>query len=319
MGVTADRVSSRTAMQRPHPLPRTLPGWLSFLTISLLLALTAYALASYALSREFGADVTAYWGAAERIRAGEPLYVAGPANASDLYRYAPWFAYAWVPLTYLHRDTITVAWVGLMLAAAVMSTLPLLRRGLAGTAAFALFAPLQLQGAMFGNVQPLLVLMLLWGVERRSGPLWIAIGASLKAVPLLLALVYAGRGEWLRAGLSLVLTAVLVAPSLLFDLTAYPRQPGPGQMSLTAVAIPLYLLVGVLTAGLAFIGARSRYRWVFGALAMLMALPRALTYEAGFLLVGLAQGGEDQGAARIGAAAASESRLEGRSSRAVIR
>ena len=42
-------------------------------------------------------------------------------------------------------------------------------------------------------------------------------------------------------------------------------------------------------AGLAFLAARSRYRWVVGALAMLAALPRALTYEAGFLLVGLAR------------------------------
>lgn len=58
----------------------------------------------------FGSDVAAYWGAAERIRAGEPLYVAGVANASDLYRYAPWFAYAWVPLTYLPSDIVTSAW-----------------------------------------------------------------------------------------------------------------------------------------------------------------------------------------------------------------
>jgi hypothetical protein len=179
MGVTADRVSSGAAMQRSHPLPRTLPGWVLFSALVVLFSLMAYALLSYALSREFGSDVAAYWGAAVRIRAGEPLYAAGAANASDLYRYAPWFAYAWVPLTFLPRDLVTVAWVGLMGLAAIASTLPLIRHGLAGTAAFALFAPLQIQGAIFGNVQPLLVLMLLWGVERRSGPLWIAVGASL--------------------------------------------------------------------------------------------------------------------------------------------
>lgn len=61
--------------------------------------------------------------------------------------------------------------------------------------------------------------MLVWGVERRSGPLWIAIGASLKAVSLLLALVYAGLGEWRRAGLALLLTAVMVAPAFLYDLS----------------------------------------------------------------------------------------------------
>lgn len=289
MGVTADRVSSGAAMQRSHPLPRTVPGRLLFSVLVVLFALMAYALLSYALSREFGSDVAAYWGAAERIRAGEPLYVAGAANASDLYRYAPWFAYAWVPLTFLPRDLVTVAWVGLMGLAAIASTLPLVRHGLAGTAAFALFAPLQIQGAIFGNVQPLLVLMLMWGVERRSGPLWIAIGASLKAVPLLLALVYAGRGEWGRAGLALLLTAVLVVPALLFDLSGYSTDPGPAQMSLTAVALPLYIAVALVTAAAAFIGARSRYRWLLGALAMLATLPRVLTYETGFLLVGLAR------------------------------
>ncbi len=276
-------------MQRSHPLPRTIPGWLSFVGVALLLALMAYALFTYALSREFGSDVAAYWGAAERIKAGEALYVPGVANASDLYRYAPWFAYAWVPLTFLPRDLVTYAWVGLMLVAAIASTLPLLRHGLAGTAAFALFAPLQVQGAIFGNVQPLLVLILLWGVERRSGPLWIAIGASLKAVPLLLALVYAGRGEWLRAGLATALTAVLVAPAFLFDLSGYSRQPGPGNMSLISVAAFPYVATAVLMTCLAFVGANSRYRWIAGALAVIAALPRFLPYEISFLLVGAAK------------------------------
>jgi hypothetical protein len=275
-------------MQRSHPLPRTLPGWLSFVGVALLVALMAYALFTYAVSREFGSDVAAYWGAAERIRAGEPLYVAGVANASDLYRYAPWFAYLWVPVTFLPRDLVTVAWVGLMLAAAIASTVPLLRHGMAGIAAFALFAPLQVQGAIFGNVQPLLVLMLLWGVERRSGPLWIAIGASLKAVPLLLVLVYAGRGEWRRAGLSLVLTGALVVPAFLFDLSGYSTQPGPGNMSLISVTPVLYLAVAVAMTSLAVLAARTPYRWLAGALAMIAALPRFLTYEISFVLVGLA-------------------------------
>jgi lysylphosphatidylglycerol synthetase-like protein (DUF2156 family) len=285
-------------MQRSPSLPRTVPGWAFFGALVLLFALMAYALSTYALSREFGSDVAAYWGAAERIRAGEPLYVAGVANASDLYRYAPWFAYAWVPLTLLPRDLVTSAWVGLMLAAAIASTLPLLRHGLAGMAAFALFAPLQVQGAIFGNVQPLLVLMLLWGVERRSGPVWIAIGASLKAVPLLLAIVYAGRGEWLRAGLATLLSAVLVAPALLFDLSGYSTQPGPGNMSLISVGSLLYLAVAVTMVVLAFVGARSRYPWLLGALAMVAALPRMLTYEISFLLVGLAGVSPSKAAAR---------------------
>jgi len=278
-------------MSRTQQLPSSVPGWIFFVAATLLFALMCYALSTYALSREVGADVAAYWEAAERIRAGEPLYVAGAANASDLYRYAPWFAFAWVPLTFLPREAVTAAWVGLMIVAAIVSTAPLVRHGLTGTAAFSLFAPIQLEAAVFGNVQPLLVLMLLWGVERRSGPLWIAIGASLKAVPLLLALVYAGRGEWRRAGLAVALTALLAAPALLFDLSNYPTQAGPGQISLTAVAGQLYLAVAITMLGITFVAARglSRFAWLAGAGAMMAALPRLLPYEIGFLLIGLAE------------------------------
>ena len=276
-------------MTRPSSLPSSVPSWIFFTAATLLFALMGYALSTYALSREVGADVAAYWEAAERIRAGEPLYVAGVANASDLYRYAPWFAYVWVPLTFLPREAVTVGWVGLMIAASFLSTAPLVRHGLAGIAAFSLLAPIQLQAAVFGNVQPLLVLMLLWGVERRSGPVWIAVGASLKAVPLVLAVVYAGRGEWGRAGLALLLTAVLAGPALLFDLSGYSTSAGPGQISLTAVATQLYLAVAITLVGVTFARAKGRFAWLVGAGAMMAALPRLLTYEIGFLLVGLAE------------------------------
>jgi len=242
-------------------------------------------------------DVAAYWNAAERLRAGEPLYAGGASNASDLYRYTPWFAYAWVPLTYLPRDAVTAGWLGLMVAAAIVSTLPLLRRGPAGLAAWAIFTPLQLGGAVFGNVQPLLVLMVVWGIERRSGPLWIAIGASLKAVPFLLALVYAGRGEWRRAALATALTALLVAPTFLFDLSAYSTAPGPNQISLAGVSVFLYLPVALAAIAAASLLARTRYAWLAGSFAMVAALPRLLTYEIGFLLVGTA--GETTGSSHV--------------------
>ena len=212
---------------------------------------------------------------------------AGEPNASDLYRYAPWFAAAWIPLTYLPHDAVVAGWVGLMVAAALATTLPLLWRGPTGWAAFAIFMPLQLQGAIFGNVQPLLVLMLMWGVERRSGPLWVAVGASLKAVPLVLALVYAGRGELGKAAWSLALTGDTVAPMLLFDLASYPTEPRPEPAEPGG-----RLAVAVHPGGRreprgTYLLARTPYRWLAGAVAMVASLPRLLTYEAGFLLIGL--------------------------------
>jgi len=152
-----------------------------------------------------------------------------------------------------------------------------------------IFAPLQLQAAVFGNVQPLLVLVLLWGVERRGGPLWIALGASLKAAPLVLALVYAGRGEWRRAGLTVALTALLVAPAFAFDLSAYPTALGGGQMSLTEVSVWLWLPVALVAMGATLALARTRFGWLAGSIAMIFTLPRLLDYEFNFVLVGLAE------------------------------
>ena len=278
-----------TSVRRGYPVPKTPLGWLLAAALAVAFALVSYALTSHALAQELGADAAGYYDAAERLARGEPLYSGGAANASDRYRYAPWFAAAWIPLTILDRDVVVTGWVALMVVAAAASTLPLLVRGFPGMGLFAILAPLQLQGAVYGNVQPLLVLTLLWGVERRSGPLWIAVGASLKAVPLLLALVYAGRGEWRRAGLTVLLTGLLVAPLILFDLSGYSVEPGPNQMSLAAVWLPLFAAVALAAAVIAFATARTRYAWLTGATAVVAALPRLLSYELGFLLVGLAR------------------------------
>ena len=281
-------------MQTSSSPTRSAGEWLLFgaprAAVAVLIALTSYALITYALARPVGVDVTAYWNAAERLRNGETLYAAGAANASDLYRYAPWFAVAWIPLTYLPFEAVVSGWVGLMVAAALISTVPLLRLGPTGWAAFAFFLPLQLQGAVFGNVQPLLVLGLMWGVNRRSGPVWIALGASLKAVPLALALVYAGRGEWRKAAVAVGLTALLVAPMLLFDLSGYSTDPGPNQNSLAGVSAFLFIPIAIASLVITYWLARTRYGWAAGAFAMIATLPRLLSYQATFMLVGLANG-----------------------------
>ena len=266
----------------------TAPRVLGASGVGLLLLLVVAATLPAAISHADGRDVDAYWGAAMRLREGEPLYVRGAPTDSDVYRYAPWFAYAWVALTYLPREFVTLAWMGVLAAAALVSTAPLLARGVAGLAAFALITPFQLDGAAYGNVQPLLVLMLVWGVERRSGPLWIALGASLKAAPAVLALVYFARGEHGRGVATIGLTVVFTAPMLLHDLSGYNTAAGEAQMSLYTVS-PLLFAAGALVAGGAiFALRRTPYVWLAGGVAVLAWLPRLLTYEIGFVLVGLA-------------------------------
>ena len=73
-------------------------------------------------------DAGAYWEAAMRLRDGEPLYPPlADHEASEVYRYAPWFAVAWIPLTYLPKDAVLLLWMGLCLGAAIASVAPLAR------------------------------------------------------------------------------------------------------------------------------------------------------------------------------------------------
>jgi hypothetical protein len=255
--------------------------------IAVLIALVAWTELNHAASLASGSDMDAYWNTAMRLRDGEPLYRPGVATDSDLYRYAPWFAAIWIPLTYLPKDPVLIGWMVICLGAAVLSVAPLLHEGPAGWAALAFLLPFQLEGAAFGNVQPILVLALLWGAPRRSGPLWVALGASLKIVPTVLVLVYAGRGEWRRALLTLALTALLVGPMLLFDLSGYSTDIGAGQLSLLTVSPWLFGAVLVVALAATFLLARGRYAWAVGSLAMMLALPRFLIYEISFAVVGL--------------------------------
>lgn len=63
-------------------------------------------------------DSEAYWNAALRLRGGEPLYVPVDPGADEMIaRYAPWFAWLWVPLTMLPKGAVQVGWSLLLLAA----------------------------------------------------------------------------------------------------------------------------------------------------------------------------------------------------------
>ena len=47
-------------------------------------------------------DAGAYWNAAMRLREGADLYPAlASVEGSEIFRYAPWFAWVTVPFTYL--------------------------------------------------------------------------------------------------------------------------------------------------------------------------------------------------------------------------
>ncbi len=273
------------ASRLPAPLVRAATLFVLAIFIGEGVAHAIFAFGNWTLE-----DASAYWAAAERLRAGQPLYAYFDPNSNEAIRYAPWFAYAWVPLTYLPRALVDAAWSVLLIACSIAAVTPLLRRPTpAALAIGGLLGPFLLWTASRGNLQPLLVAGLAHGVERRSGPLWIALAASLKAVPILYVLVYAGRGEWGRAAIAVGLTALLTSQMLLFDLRSFAANPG-GSQSLLFISPVAWAAAAAVALGLAVFAAfaRRRYAWVAASTAAMAVLPRFFLYDLTYLLVGTA-------------------------------
>jgi hypothetical protein len=245
----------------------------------------AFHVAAWSLS-----DMDAYWNAALRLREGQPLYPAlADPSAADVYRYSPWFAALWVPLTFIPKVLVGVVWSAVLVAATAVALWPLRRGGLSAIATAFLLGSFLIWGASVGNVQPLLIAALVQGLERRSGPLWIGIAASLKAVPILYVLLYVGRREWARAGAALVITGLLVAPFLLFDLGNYPAGSGDAPSPLLAISPVLYA-AGLATLAVTTIwlaARRAPYDRLAAATSVLAALPRITLLDLPHLLVGV--------------------------------
>ncbi len=228
------------------------------------------------------ADAGAYWSAAERLRDGSTLYPpVTDVESSEVYRYAPWFAWLTLPFTFLPQTIAGMLWSAILVAASCAAMLPLVQRRAWLEVAF--FWPILIGISANGNVHALLVALLVLGVERRSGPLWIAVAASLKAFPILLALVYVGRGQWARAVVTGLLTAALVAPMLLYDLSNYVTSAGFAGLLITWPA--LYALAVVVLAAVTLRLGRTRWAWLAASVTVAMALPRFFLYDVTYLQV----------------------------------
>lgn len=243
-------------------------------------------------------DMEAYWNVAMRLRDGQPLYPQlADSTTADVYRYAPWFAFAWVPVSFAPKAVVAILWSGALVAA---TAAVMWRIGKTGTppaiTGAALLGGLLLLIDSTGNVHALLIAGLLFGATRGTGPLWIALAASLKVVPILYALVYVGRGQWLRAVLTLLIAAALVLPMLAFDLTFYPTDPGELSFSLfNRIPVAWVVLGGAAAVATLVLSARgSSQAWLAASAAAVLALPRLWTYDFTFLAVGLADDPGDE-------------------------
>ncbi|MGH2454703.1 MAG: glycosyltransferase 87 family protein [Candidatus Limnocylindria bacterium] len=186
-------------------------------------------------------DTFAYLGAAERLLAGESPYTS-VAPTSELYRYSPWFAAAWIPMTLLPDAAVEVIWLGILALSFVAALWPY-RRGLGAVCLGLLLGGLLYRTLGWGNVQPLLVALLVWQLPTRAGPWVLGVVGSLKPLALAGAVVFAWRREWWSAFIALAVAAVLWAPALLFDLSGYPavRSINLFDATFLLAAAPLWL------------------------------------------------------------------------------
>jgi hypothetical protein len=265
--------------------------------IGLLFATMLVRVALIASDWSFG-DVDAYWQAALRLRSGQPLYLPGvDPDSYQVFRYAPWFAWLWVPLSYLPQTVVEWAWAAGLGAAsvAILVALARLRRHAAWALAL-IITPWLLSNVQVGNIQPLVVAMLAFGVSRQSGPVWVGIAASLKVAPLGFALVYLARREWLRFFGSAAIAAILLAPLMLYDLSGYTTDPGRSFSFYYYVSPTAWLIAAVASSLFAFVLAlrRSPYVWIAAALAVMLLPPRTHVTYATFLVVGLLGGLRDR-------------------------
>ncbi|MEO7870233.1 MAG: glycosyltransferase 87 family protein [Candidatus Limnocylindria bacterium] len=238
----------------------------------------------WALSAWTLSDAAAYWNAALRLREGEALYpLLTNVDASEVYRYAPWFAWVTVPFTFLPVQLAGALWSVMLLVGSAVALVPLVRAR--AWLLVALFAPILVGISAVGNVQPILVASLIWSVERRSGSVAVGLAASLKIFPILFVAVYLGRREWGRAAAALAVAVALWAPAILYDLRGYAVEAGRAA-SIFAVPVLWGLVVAagvVLTLRLA----GGRFGWLAAATTVVVSLPRLFVYDVTYLMVGV--------------------------------
>jgi hypothetical protein len=226
-------------------------------------------------------DLHAYQSAAVRLRDGGELY-GGDVSAWTAYRYAPWFAYAFVPLTYLPWTVLAVLWTGFTLVCSVVAVWPLVRdRRPAALLLAAIFGPVLIAISLSGNIQAPLIALVVLALPTRWGPIAIGVAASLKVTPLLLCIGYLSRRQWRCAVLACVVAIGLWTPVLLFAIAPITFDSGGA-----AVSTVDWLTMGGLATLISLLLARrgSGATWLAAAVAAYLSTPRLYLYDTTILV-----------------------------------
>lgn len=246
----------------------------------MLVALVVLFLVGLVMSYQPTSDLPSFLYAAERVT-DRDLYGTVP-DGLHRYFYSPWFAVMLIPLTWLPFSVAAVLWHTLLALALAYSLWWMVAEG--GYAAAALVGAFGFHAVWSGHPQPLMIALLVATLPTRWGPVGIGIAASLKIVPLILVVRYAGRGEWGSVAVSLAVAGVLWAPALLYDLSLWGQVPA-STLSLFSVSPLLWGVVAVGCLVIVYRLAPTRYGWLAASVAWMACMPRLLLYDVSALAV----------------------------------
>lgn len=234
-------------------------------------------------------DWDVYRAAADRILAGLPLYSG--ADALHAYRYAPWLAYAAIPFN-------GAAWSALMLAASAIALVPLALRWRHPAALYLLmlFGPVLFYLSSSGNVQGLMLAVLVWTLPTRWAWAGIGLAASLKVVPILFALTLLAERRWWQAAGAVAFAAVLWLPVLWMGAESSTFDAGAARL----LPLPVWALTSAIAVGVAgwLTYRQSKWTTLAAGVAAIASLPRFFMYDVTLLVPASDYAGRrvDQGA-----------------------
>lgn len=251
------------------------------LAAHVLVLLVAAVLVGLVMSYGFSSDTEAFLRGAELVAAGESPY--GPAPEwTHRYLYAPWLAWVLIPATWLPVETWTVLWHTALAVALAAALWPLVRQG--GYLVAIMLSAFGFHAVWAGHFEPLMIVMLVYALPTKWGPVAIGVAASLKITPIVLCVRYAGRGEWGKVAVAVLVAGALWAPALLYDLSDW-LIPAGSTLSLFGVSPILWGAVAIGAVVAAWRLAPTRYGWLAAAVAWLAVMPRVLLYDVSGLLV----------------------------------
>lgn len=240
------------------------------------------------------ADAHAYYDAASRLNAGQPLYPAGiDPSTNRIYLYPPLFAILLRPLALLPYEAFALVWELLVVASFVVLLRYLgVRRRSTWIAIGILGVPI---GWALTVAQAHVPMTLFLAIGQ---PWSIALAANLKLFPAAIAIWWLGRRDFQAFGAFVVWSALLVGAQLLLDWNgtlSFFSSIGFAQIGEVINWSPyaqspwlwfgLVLLGALVTLGLA----RTRWGWAAAVTFATLSPPRLLTYMFMGLLAAIRQ------------------------------